>query len=48
MIPLELIYFEGYNSKDYAFMREKKLKQYGSSLGKLKARIGINIQGRAG
>jgi putative endonuclease len=45
MLPVELMYFEAYRSKNLAFEREKGLKKYGSSLAKLKARIGI---GRAG
>lgn len=48
MLPVELIYFEAYRSKDVAFEREKKLKKYGSSLAKLKSRIGIKSKGRAG
>ena len=48
MLPLELIYYEAYRSKEYAYKREKALKAYGSALGKLKSRIGICKKGRAG
>jgi putative endonuclease len=39
MLPVELIYFEAYNSKKAAFEREKRLKHYGSALRHLKLRI---------
>lgn len=42
MLPLELIYYEAYRSNNCADEREKNLKTYGSALGKLKARIGVN------
>ena len=45
MLPVELVYFEAYRFKELAFEREKRLKKYGSSLAKLKSRVGI---GRAG
>jgi predicted GIY-YIG superfamily endonuclease len=48
MLPVELLYFEAYRSKDVAFEREKNLKKYGSGLAKLKTRIGIAKKGRAG
>ena len=48
MLPVELIYYEAYESKDCAYQREKKLKMYGSGLEKLKSRIGIKKKGRAG
>lgn len=48
MLPIELIYFEGYKSKDHAYKREKNLKAYGSGLTKLKSRLGIETKGRAG
>ena len=36
-LPIELIYFEAYNSKELAIQREKKLKQFGSAyIGLLK------------
>ena len=35
----ELIYYEAYIAKEDAQIREKQLKQYGSSLGHLKRRI---------
>ena len=41
MLPVKLIYFEAYKSKNNAFNREKNLKKYGSGLAKLKSRIGI-------
>jgi len=48
MLPIELIYFEAYISKDCAYQREKSLKTYGSGLAKLKSRLAINKKGRAG
>ena len=48
MLPIELIYYEAYKSKDYAFQREKGLKAFGSGLTKLKSRIGIYTKGSAG
>ena len=48
LLPVELIYFEGYSSKDIAFAREKALKKHGSDLVKLKYRLGIARKGRAG
>jgi len=48
MLPVELIYYEAYNSKEYAFKREKSLKSFGNSLAKIKSRIGIDKKGRAG
>jgi len=48
MLPVELIYYEVYKSKDCAYKREKSLKDYGSALSKLKCRLGINKKGRAG
>ncbi len=48
MLPVELVYFEAYRSKDCAYQREKRLKAYGSNLGKLKSRLGIAKKGRAG
>ena len=47
MLPVELIYYEAYKSKECAYQREKSLKAYGSSLGKLKSRLRIG-KGRAG
>lgn len=37
--PLQLVYYEAYQSKKDALQREKSLKQYGNSLGHLKKRI---------
>jgi len=48
MLPVELIYYEAYKSKDYAYKREKSLKAFGSGLAKLKSRLGIKKKGRAG
>jgi len=48
MLPVELIYYEAYCSKEYAYHREKMLKNFGSGLAKLKLRIGIIKEGRAG
>jgi len=48
MLPVELIYYEAYKSKDYAYKREKNLKAFGSGLAKLKSRLGITKKGRAG
>lgn len=47
-LPVKLIYYEAYKTKELAYEREKKLKSYGSSLAKLKSRIGIAGKGRAG
>jgi predicted GIY-YIG superfamily endonuclease len=35
----DLVYYEAYRNESDARERERKLKNYGSSLGKLKARI---------
>ena len=48
MLPVELIYYEAYRVRDYAYKREKALKAYGSGLAKLKSRLGISKKGRAG
>ena len=49
MSPVELIYFEAYRNKEIAYKREKMLKQYGSSLQKLKDRLTDTlIKGGAG
>ena len=47
-LPVELMYYEAYKTKERAYERENKLKSYGSSLAKLKSRIGITKKGRAG
>ena len=47
-LPIKLIYYEAYLSKTDAFNREKKLKQLGSSVAKLKMRIQNSLEGRAG
>jgi putative endonuclease len=41
MLPVELIYVEAFKSKACAYNREKHLKSYGSSLARLKSRIGV-------
>ena len=46
ILPAELIYYEAYRVKEFAYKREKALKKYGSGLAKLKQRLGI--KGRAG
>lgn len=48
VLPVELIYYEAYRSKECAYNREKSLKYFGSGLSKLKSRLGINKKGRAG
>ncbi|NQT90622.1 MAG: GIY-YIG nuclease family protein [Candidatus Omnitrophica bacterium] len=48
MLPVELVYFEGFRNKDCAYERERMLKRYGSGLAKLKLRIGVKGKGRAG
>jgi len=40
MLPVELVYFEGYRTKEAAFEREKRLKYHGNALRCLKSRIG--------
>jgi len=47
-VPMKLIYYEAYLSKIDAFNREKKLKQFGSGVAKLKIRIQNSLKGRAG
>ena len=42
--PLRLVYYEGYLSKKDAYAREGKLKQYGSSLQKLKLRLSESLK----
>ena len=48
MLPLELIYYEAYKSKECAYKREKRLKAFGSGLAKIKSRLGMIKKGRAG
>ena len=40
MLPVDLIYYEAFNSQQLAYKREQSLKKYGSGLSKLKSRIG--------
>ena len=44
MLPVELMYFEAYRSKEDAFMREKHLKYYSSALRNLKIRLQDTIR----
>lgn len=37
--PLDLVYFEGYKSKEDALIREKRLKQFAKGYASLKSRI---------
>lgn len=46
ILPVELIYYEAYRTKECAYKREHALKKYGSGLTKLKQRLGL--KGRAG
>lgn len=46
LLPVELIYFEAYKSKEDAFEREKRLKHYGSTLRNLKLRLQITLKQR--
>jgi len=47
-LPMQLVYYEAYSCKKDAMAREKMLKQYGSSLQKLKSRIKKCLEGGAG
>ncbi|MCK4810311.1 MAG: GIY-YIG nuclease family protein [Candidatus Omnitrophica bacterium] len=47
LLPVELIYFEAYKSKEDAFEREKRLKYYSSALRNLKLRL-QNTFGKGG
>lgn len=40
ILPVDLVYYEAFNSKELAYKREKRLKYYGSGLTELKTRIG--------
>jgi len=48
ILPIELLYYEAYKSKNCAYKREKNLKMYGSGLARLKSRLGIDVKGVAG
>jgi len=37
--PMNLVYFEGYKSKEDALLREKRLKQFAQGFASLKRRI---------
>ena len=41
--PWELVYYEAFKSEHDARVREKVLKEYGSSLGQLKKRISESL-----
>lgn len=43
-IPLTLIYYEAYISKEDAVDREYKLKHHGSAIGHLKKRLKHNLE----
>jgi putative endonuclease len=43
-LPVQLAYYEAYRSEIDAKRREKRLKQYGNSLGLLKKRITNSLQ----
>lgn len=48
-LPISLVYYEAYSSRLDAQQREKMLKQYGSSLRKLKDRLRWSLkEGGAG
>lgn len=40
----KLVYFEGFKSEEDARIRERKLKQYGASLGHLKNRLSNSLR----
>lgn len=39
ILPIKLVYYEAYESKNYALCREKRLKQYGAAYGHLRKRL---------
>jgi len=41
MLPIELLYYEAYKSKDIAYKREKTIKAYGNSLTTILTRLNI-------
>lgn len=41
-IPWEVVYYEAYQSKQAAQVRERRLKYYGKGLSQLKRRIGLD------
>lgn len=41
-IPWEVAYYEAYQSKQAAQLREKRLKHYGQGLAQLKRRVGLD------
>jgi len=45
-LPIQLVYYEAYQSKKDALQREKHLKQYGNSLTHLKKRIQNSFNGK--
>ena len=44
MLPVEVVYYEAYKSKEDAKNREYQLKQYGNALGHLKRRISNSLE----
>jgi putative endonuclease len=46
MLPIKLIYVEGFKSKRDAYLREKRLKQHGSALRNLKSRLRFTLRKR--
>ena len=43
ILPVELVYYEAYKSREDARNRERQLKQYGNALGHLKRRISNSL-----
>ena len=43
-VPWQLVYYEAYSTKEDALNRERKLKQYGQALRRLKERISLVVQ----
>jgi predicted GIY-YIG superfamily endonuclease len=44
LLPVDLVYYEAYKSKEDAKNRERQLKQYGNALGHLKSRISHSLE----
>jgi putative endonuclease len=44
ILPVELVYYEAYKSKEDTKNRERQLKQYGNALGHLKRRISNSLE----
>lgn len=43
LLPMELVYFEGYKSKRDALVREKQLKRFAKGFYSLKRRLGGSL-----